>query len=125
VVLQGSDSLKARLSAATSTAATVHRVGSCEGGPGAPLRDHPLPDLSGSTSGSPAVVLVCTSPEDTLEHEAAVLGALRTAVGAKRHLFVYASEPVVRLLSRRCAAPCIVADCFELTAGTALLSYSE
>lgn len=95
---QGSNSLQARLSAATSAAATVHRVGSCEGGSGAPLREHPLPDLSGGTSGSPAVVLVCASPEDTLEHEAAVLGALRTAVGTKRHLFVYASEPTVSLL---------------------------
>jgi hypothetical protein len=91
---EGSDSLKARLAAATSAAATVHRIGSCEGGSGAPLREHPLPDLSGGASGSPAVVLVCASPEDTLEHEAAVLGALRTAVGAKRHLFVYASQPV-------------------------------
>lgn len=95
---QASDSLQARVSAAAGADATVHRIGSCDGATAAPLRGHALPDLSGGGSGSggPAVVLVCASAQDTLEDEAATLGALLEASAGKRYLFVYASEPAVR-----------------------------
>lgn len=98
--LQGDNSVQATLTAAAAAAdagATVHRVGSCEGATATPLQGHQLPSLGG---GGNNVVLVCPGAQDSLEDEAAVLGALREAVAAAeaRHLFVYASEPEVRSL---------------------------
>jgi len=102
--LQGAGSLQARLAAAAAAGeapATLHRIGRCDGAAaGAPLKGHPLPDLAAlnSSAALPAVVLVCATSEDALEDQAAVLKALGDAVVAAeaRHLFVYASEPVVR-----------------------------